>query len=273
MKSERRHELQENELSDWLEKSIEAVTPHLKTISAVVLGLAVCFGAYAIWKNRAAAEDRASWDNFYAASADKDPAAAMLTLADAKPSAPAGLWARLYIADNALAEGVHNLFINRAVAKPKLREAVDAYGKVAEHAAGQYEPMVARALYGQAKAYEALGEKSDLDEALKLYKRIAEDFPGGALAIDSNARIAALEKVSSKEFYDWFAKAQPYNPNPSEGGIPGIGPSFNDSSIPSPATETTVDPGFDPFKTPSAATDSTPPADSGTSPQTTPPSE
>jgi hypothetical protein len=270
MKSERRHELQENELSDWLEKSIEAVTPHLKTIFAVVLGLAVCFGAYAIWKNRTAAEERASWDSFYAASVDKDPPAAMLTLADAKPSAPAGLWARLYIADNALAEGINNLFINRAVAKPKLREAADAYGKVAEHAAGKYEPLVARGLYGQAKSLEALGEKSDLDEALKLYKRIAEDFPGSALASDSNARIAALEKMSSKNFYDWFAKAQPFNP--SEGGIPGLGPSFNDSSIPAP-TETTVDPGFDPFSAPTSGTDSTPPADGSASPQTTPPAE
>ena len=214
----------------------------------VLAVLAVCFGAYAIWKNRAAGDQRAAWDSFYAAANGENAAEEMLRLADAHPTDPAGLWARLYIADGALAEGVQNLFVNRAVAKPKLKEAVEAYGQVAEKAEGKYESLVPRALYGQAKAYETLGEKSDLDEALKLYKRIKADFPESALAIDSDARIAALEKPASKAFYDWFAKAEPITPATTEGGTPGVGPAFNDSSVPAPPAESTVDPNFDPLK-------------------------
>lgn len=261
MKSERRHELQENELADWLETSIARVTPHLKTIGGLALAIAVCVGAYAIWKNRAAGDQRAAWDSFYAAANGKDANEEMLRLADARPTDAAGLWARLYVADASLADGVQNLFSNRTVAKPKLKEAVAAYGLVATNAAGKYDALVPRALYGQAKAYEALGEKSDLDAALKLYKQIQEEYPDSALATDSAARVAALEKPSSKEFYDWFAKAQPITPATTEGGTPGIGPSFDDASVPAPPTDTTVDPNFDPFKQPAPST--TPPETSG----------
>ena len=80
---------------------------------------------------------------------------------------------------------------------------------VVANAERKYEPLVERALYGQAKAYEALGEKSDLDEALKLYKRLKEDFPGGVLAGDAEARITALQQPTAKELYDWFATAAP----------------------------------------------------------------
>lgn len=250
MKSARRHELKENELADWLESSIEKVTPHLKTIGGVVLLLAVCFGAYLIWQNRAAADQTAAWDRFYAAAAGENITEEMLRVADAHPAAPVGLWARIFVADGALAEGVQKLFSDRAGAKGKLKEAAQAYGQVVENAEGKYEPLVERALYGQAKAYEALGEKSDIDEALKLYKRLKEEFPGGALASDAEIRIAALERPSSKEFYDWFAKAAPLSAPTTDGGTPGIGPLFNDSEIPKPPGDTTVAPDFDPFKEP-----------------------
>ncbi len=271
MKSERRHELQENELADWLDSTIEKVTPHLKTIGGVILLLAVCFGAYVIWTNRAAADQSAAWDSFYAAAGSENASEEMLRLADAQPAAPAGLWARIYVADGALAEGVQNLFTDRAVAKTKLKEAVTAYGQVAENATGKYEPLVERALYGQAKAYEALGEKSDVDEAVKLYKRIKEEFPGTVLAGDADARITILESPAAKGFYDWFAKATPApRTTPGAGGIPGIGPAFNDANVPQPPADTTVAPNLDPFKNAPPTDQPNPPAESPTLPLETP---
>lgn len=267
MKSERRHELQENELADWLDTSIAKVTPHLKTIGGVILLLAVCFGAYVIWTNRAAADQSAAWDSFYAAAGSENASEDMLRLADAQPTAPAGLWARIYVADGALAEGVQNLFTDRTTAKTKLKEAVAAYGAVVDNATGKYEPLVERALYGQAKAYEALGEKSDVDEALKLYKRIKEDFPGTVLAGDAEARIAILESPAAKGFYDWFAKATPApRATPGTGGIPGIGPAFNDANVPQPPADTTVAPNLDPFKNAPPTDQPTPPGDTPAAP-------
>ncbi len=263
MKSERRHELKENELADWLEKAIEAVTPHVKTIIGVVAGAVVLFLAYALWQNRVAASQQAAWDGFYAAAASVNAEADMLKLADAHPAAPAGLWARLFVADSQLAEGTQYLFTNRAAAKPKLKEAVVNYRAVIENAKGKYEPLVERALYGEAKGYEALGEKSDLDQATKLYQQIAEQFPEGALAADCKTRIEALKKPTTKEFYDWFVTATPLTPATS--GIPGPSPGFDASNVPAPPAEnTTVDPGFEPFQDAGPATPpTTTPAESG----------
>lgn len=247
MKSERRHELQENELADWLEKAIDAVTPHLKTILGVVVAVIVFFLAYTVWQNRVAAGQQAAWDDFYAAAASENAETDMLKLADAHPGAPAGLWGRLFVADSQLAEGTQNLFTNRAAAKPKLKEAVANYRSVAENATGKYEPLVERALYGEAKGYEALGEKTDLDQAMKLYQQVTEQFPDGALASDCKARVEALKKPVTKAFYDWFVTATPLSPAT---GTPGIGPGFDASNLPTPPTETTVDPGFEPFDNP-----------------------
>jgi hypothetical protein len=264
MKSERRHELKENELSDWLEKSIDAIAPYTKAILGGLVAIVVAFLAYTLWQSQAAAAEQANWDQFYAAAEATDAEAEMVKFADAHPSEPAGLWARLYAADSQLAEGTQNLFTNRAAARPKLKEAVENYQAVAENA-GKYEALVERAIYGQAKAYEALGEKSDLDAAQKLYQQLVEQFAGGALAVDAEKRVADLKQPATKEFYDWFVKATPSAPPTT--GTPGIGPAFDPANVPTPPSDTpaTVEPGFDPFKQSGAATPPTDlaPADSG----------
>lgn len=252
MKSERRHELQENELADWLENAVNAVAPHAKTILVGVVGAIVLFLAYTLWQNRATAASQAAWDQFYAAAQADDAEAEMLKLADAHPDDAPGLWARLFAADSQLGLGMQDLFTNRAAARPKLKDAAKNYRQVAETASGKYDAMVERALYGEAKAYEALGEKSDLDEAQKLYQQVIEQFPGGALAADAERRVAELKKPSTREFYDWFVTTTPTPPPTTT--PPGIGPSFDSSNLPTPplgGTETentSVAPNLDPFK-------------------------
>ncbi len=271
MKSERRHELKENELADWLEKSIDSIVPYTKAILGGIVAIVVAFLAYTLWQSQAAAAEQANWDQFYAAAEATDAEAEMIKVAEAHPKEAAGLWARLYAADSQLAEGTQNLFTNRAAARPKLREAAENYRAVAENAAGKFEPLVERAIYGEAKAYEALGEKSDLDAAQKLYQQLVEQFAGGALAADAEKRVADLKKPATKEFYDWFVKATPLPP-PSV-GTPGIGPAFDPSNVPTPPAETTtVEPGFDPFQQNGATAPPTDlaPADSGV-PAETPP--
>jgi hypothetical protein len=273
MKSERRHELQENELADWLERTIDQIIPHLKTILGVVALLGVAFVAYLVYQNRVAANQQAIWDDFYAAAGEgaqpEEAEKKMLALADAHPADPAGLWARLYVADGQLSAGVQDLFTNRAAAKPKLKEAVKNYSLVADNAAGKYPPLVERALFGEAKAYESLGEKSDLENAIKLYEQVAKDYPGSALAVDSESRVAALKTPAAEQFYDWFAKAEPVKPvTPDEIGTPGTGPAFNDSGIPAPPTESTVAPNLDPFKD---GANAPPPVSEGEANSTIPP--
>lgn len=267
MKSERRHELQENQLADWLENAGERMAPHVKTIAFVIAAGLIAMVAYAIWQSRAEGDQQAAWNAFYAATNAEKPEEALLGVADANTDNAAGLWARLTLADSQFADGVQNLFTNRAAALPKLKSAAENYHQVAEKSTGRYQSLVERGLYGEAKAREALGEKDSLDTAEKLYSKLAEDYPDSALAEDAKNRIAALKKPAARGFYDWFVKAEPVAPPTTGIGTPGTGPAFNDANIPAAPTGETVDPKFNPFDAvPPATGESTSPPSATTDP-------
>ena len=54
MKSERRHELQHNELATWLIKSAEAIKPYQNIILAAVVVVLVGLLGYTLWLRDAA---------------------------------------------------------------------------------------------------------------------------------------------------------------------------------------------------------------------------
>ena len=62
MKSERRHELQHNELADWLAKSAEAIKPYQNMIFAAVVVVLVGVVGYTVWSRMSAAQTTQAWD-------------------------------------------------------------------------------------------------------------------------------------------------------------------------------------------------------------------
>ena len=62
MKSERRHELQHNELADWLAKTAEAIRPHQNAILAGLVTVLIVVLGYTWWSRTSDARTTEAWD-------------------------------------------------------------------------------------------------------------------------------------------------------------------------------------------------------------------
>lgn len=119
--------------------------------------------------------DLGKWDE--AAAAYKDAASKVSPLL--RPLAQEGLGYSLEA--KALAAG------DAAAQKPGLEQAKDAFAAIQPDDKGASRDLC---LYHQARLLAKLGQK---DEAVKLFKQVAEKFPTSALVPDANARLAVLE--------------------------------------------------------------------------------
>lgn len=276
MKSERRHELEQNTLAQWLAETIEKVKPYTNAILGGTLAVFVVLVVFSWWSGHAEGQAAKAWDAYNAVVFGQDQATMVADfekVAKQYPDSLAGDWALMTVADMQLDSGCNLLFANKASANIELRNALDNYLKLVER---NRSPEVAqRAILGQARTQEALG---DLVKAQEGYERLLKRWPEGAYAMMAQQRLLDIQKQSTKQFADKFAQYDP-KPAPSEGpGKPGVRPDFNlenlpdgtppvkagTSSEPKPASETEPNPaaGMDlttlPSLTPKAAADKSP---------------
>ena len=224
MKTERRHELQTNELADWLGHSYQSAKPFSKAILAVLVAVVVIGGTAWFLLTWASAKRGEAWEQYSAAVNAPDPETQeqrLRTLLEEHPNTPAGQAAKIHFADVALESGINLQFTDRAEAQEKLEEALADYEDVAENAR---EPVLEeRATFGAAKANEALMK---LDEARALYEKVVEQFPDSLSAQGASQRLEDLNRKSTQDFYNWFAQFEP--PTPATGpGTPGVKPDFD----------------------------------------------
>ena len=232
MKTERRHELETNELSDWLTKFLNDIKPYSKLITAVAVLLAVgiflfSFGAAQRRKSRGLA-----WADLFAIQVNAantfDPQAKLdyvdrlVDLADREKGSPVGAWALQYAGDISLALGSEMMWQDRAEAVQRFQAAVGNYESALTRA--NHDVLRQRALMGLAQANEAL---NDFSAAESNYQTIIERWPDTSVATSAGERIALLKQASTQEFYDWFLKQQPPKPQ-QPAASPGVGPSGND---------------------------------------------
>jgi tetratricopeptide (TPR) repeat protein len=151
---------------------------------------------------------------------------------DSHPGTQQATVAQLLLGEQLLRTGSDLLYTNKPEGTSNLGKAADAF--VAVEASAKDPMLRAWALYGLGRAHESLGE---LDRARKDYEQLMKDYPQSSLADDAEQHLKNLEKQSTKEFYDWFAKQ---DPRPlameREPGKPGQKPVFDLSdptSIPS----------------------------------------
>lgn len=218
MKSERRHELQTNELADWVGKRLEAYGPHLKTAGAVVLAIAALGLAYVVVSQRQTAAAGQSWEAYFRALLLREPEEMGATLEKVAVSEGAtlpGLWARQTEADVDLENGSRKLFRDRDEALSDLARAEKNYLEV-EKTATAYPELLERCRYGLAQAYECQGK---LDKAREKYEEVVKADPNGAIGkmAAKRAKLVGNERVA--EFYDWFQRQTP----PPPGKPPGMG--------------------------------------------------
>jgi len=202
MKSERRHELAENDLADSVEHLAERFRPYVATILTAAIGglVAVIVGLFV--SSRWEASRAESWDACLAALTTGNEDAFREVLIR-YPGTPAAQWAELVLADRAVSEATSLLFQKldpaNDIARQRLEQAVSAYQSLlAEQADGM---IAVRATFGLAKARECLGE---LDEARRGYEAVAGEYADSPLADLAAAHADDLARADTRAFYDWF---------------------------------------------------------------------
>jgi tetratricopeptide (TPR) repeat protein len=209
MKSERRHELQQNQLLEWLSTAFEAIKPYTNAILGAILLVVVIILATTLWARLSSGRASEAWQAYYMAL-NTGSVADLENVAEKHPSTEAGYWALLTAADLHLNSGCNQLFVDKTKAKLDLERAISDYLKI--DAAASAPVFQQRAAYGLARAYEAQG---DLDKAIAQYKKVADQWPEGTFAKVCKARAADLQQLPSRKFYDDFAK---YDPKPEKPG-------------------------------------------------------
>jgi hypothetical protein len=226
MKTERRHELQTNQLADWLGESLLFVERYTKAIIATVVALAVVVLATFYLNYQSSRRQAAVWERYFNATNMNTPDE-LGHLAERFPNTVAAQWAHVTIGDTELAQGIGQLFEDRNAAKASLQRAMNSY--FAARAQSSDPELLARATMGVAEAYEA---ESKLPEARHEYEVLVKRWPDNVLAKVAGKRLEDLNKTSTKEFYDWFASQNNKTSAPKDDGIPGLKPKFDAGSLP-----------------------------------------
>ncbi len=225
MKAERRHELQHNELADWLSGTAERLRPYSRAILGVTIAAVVLLLAYYLITSRAEKKQSAAWDKYLHALSATTPDASTTELEETVErysKTPAAVWAEATLGDMELGDGIGQLFVDKVDAEKKIKRAIGHYEAVLEKAD---DPLLkARVLFGLAHAQESLGE---LEKARQSYEALVDlKGPYQQLAED---RVAALGRDSTHDFYAWFASEEPVRtPLP---GMPGERLPFDASSL------------------------------------------
>ncbi len=204
MKTERRHELQTNELANWLAGWIETIAPYWKlTVGACLLLCAVWF-AVTFVRNSQEKKRALAWSDLFQQYERGVDLEELAKVHQRHADAEAGLWALQTAADVRLAQGNQQLFQDRKQATAELDEARDTYQSVVDQAK---DPLLKRrALFGLAQTLESL---NDFGTAEQRYREVAETWPATAVGELAQKRLEVLQRPSTQGWYDWFAKQEP----------------------------------------------------------------
>ena len=129
MKSERRHDLQSNELAQTLGTGIEKVQPFAQYIvGGLVLAavLALGWGVYSSFAQKSAAK---AWTEYYFTLNSGD-AEAFKLIADKHPGSAASVWALQTAGDEYLADGIDALYRDRSQGTELIKSAIKSFEDV-----------------------------------------------------------------------------------------------------------------------------------------------
>ena len=201
MKTERRHELRNNELAYWLTGYIEIAKPYARPVVGLLgIGL-IAFIAYFILSNSSNASRNKDWQKYYelVSTGNEDH---LREFAAGDASSKVRLWALRAVADGNLATGSRMQFDDRAGARDLLIDAQRDYEKVLNEAS---EPLLQRqALFGLARSCEAL---NDLLNAEKHFAALQDKWPSNVLGQQADEALKRLRRQET--FYAWLFDQKP----------------------------------------------------------------
>ncbi|MCH8839192.1 MAG: hypothetical protein IH831_00660 [Planctomycetes bacterium] len=220
MKTERRHDLETNELARWAAAKIEKIKPYSTQLVGgvvVLLGMAV---VGSMWSSVSESQQEAAWDAYALAVNTSDMEMDNLQRVatnDAHAGTVMQEWAFATWADRQLALASQAYLIDRTDTKERLRRVVSVYEQLAESAGD--EQLRNRARYGLAQVYEM---QNRLDDARRQYDLVQGD-------LEAIARVRADHMLAPgvQEAYDWLATAElPRRALRDAPGTPGSRPAF-----------------------------------------------
>jgi hypothetical protein len=226
MKSQRRHDLQTNELADAIGRLVERIRPHAQTVAiaaAAVVVVIVVLVSLPIMQSRAAAEAAFA---FNAAVRSGGPEA-LRTFLETHPEVEQAATARLLLADRLLAE-VATGEVGDDDASSTLEEAEALYAQVAK-ASKDLEPM--------AKAGQALVtlQRGDLDAGRKALEDVAEAYPQSVAAAKAKLHLDALAGYEPVAFSEEPLQTPP-PPEEAPEGAGETGDTPDEAPAPPPET-------------------------------------
>lgn len=212
MKTERRHDLETNELARRATVWIEKVKPYSAQIVGVVVVLLGLWVVATVWASISAIQDEEAWDAYGLALTSNDlEMLKMHQVANDEQYAGTTVqeWALAAWADRQLYIATRQYLMDRSAALERLQRIVGAYEQLAENA--DDDQVRNRATFGLARVYEL---QDKLDEAREQYDRVEGD-------LQPLARMYAdrLLNPDAKETYAWLSTAE--LPRRSAAGGPG----------------------------------------------------
>lgn len=226
MKSDHRHELQQNELGKLTRKLL----PWFEQYGMqVVWGLAVVLvvvGVALWWTTTSSQAGSAGWTKLAKLSGQETPDE-LADVAEKYSDSLAGVWARLRAAELNLENGVMAAFNDRELALTDLERAKSDFEKVLAAQVPLPDNVKQRALLGLARTLEALcdGETTPVIEA---YERLLKQYPNSIYREQVERRINELKTPQARDFYAWFHAQKP---KPPEFRKPQDGSAAKDSAF------------------------------------------
>jgi hypothetical protein len=224
MKSDRRHELQTNELANWIGRQYERHQGQLPTILWGALAVVAVIVVIGVWGSRSSTSVASAWEEFYQIGNldQKVRPKRLKELAEKFPNTEIALWARLDLADQLCYDGHAKLDIDRAIAATQLNEAQQLYALILKSPKAIPE-MKRRAALAEAKCWELLGDR---EQAIESYRAVAKQFATSypELSQDAASRASELEQPEAADFYKWLAEYEPPASRPLN--LPGLGSLF-----------------------------------------------
>ncbi|MBB3209721.1 putative negative regulator of RcsB-dependent stress response [Rhodopirellula rubra] len=205
MNSERRHELQENELASALDKINKKIDPYSKPIAAAVaagfIGL-LGWGFYSSTQS----EKRSDATYQLIEGSIRGDSEILAAVAASYPNTPMAAWSRLYQGSQKMGAGMNALFNSRDEAEELLGEAATAYKEAISLSKDTL--ILSRANFGLARIAESLG---NTDEAIASYEAVMAAGESDAMVTEAKNRIEILSNPAAGEFLAWFGE-QDFSP-------------------------------------------------------------
>ena len=215
MKRERRHELQHNDLAEWIIKSYERIVPYKNAIIGAGLLAVVLVIAMSVWHSHSVAQAGEAWNSlgvpvFFPIFANEQTVDMMQHAAQTNAGTPAAEWAEVFAGDSALMVGTNKILTDKKAGIESLTKARDIYANALKTVT--IPAAREQAMFGKARALESLIQnKDELDKAVAAYQELNQTFPNGMFKPVAEQRIEHLQKKDSLTFYEALAQ---YTPKP-----------------------------------------------------------